>query len=340
MIGSGSGPRRDPELRSSSTPDAGDVLSSGHEPLPIMDRTWRLPCRPPYDAAAVGRFLADRVVPGLERHRSGPDGWTHERPVPLPSGDVALEVTPYEDHVLLRMPRCGADQAAALVDRVRRWLDLDADLTAITDHLAEDPVLTAAARARPGLRVPTTVDPWETCVRAVIGQQVTVRGAGTLLGRLVAAYGGTVTAPGGDVAAQDGDPLPLRSFPRPEVLAAAGPEALARTVGMPASRGRTLHGLADAVATGRIRLDDPDRDEVLAALLELPGIGPWTRDYVALRALADPDAFPASDLGLRHAAACLGLPSTPKDLAAAAARWAPWRAYAAQLLWSLPAGPG
>lgn len=309
------------QLRRAQRPDQGAGPSS---------LVLRLPLRPPYDAESVGAFLAARVVPGLERHCPGstPGGWRHVRPVPLPGGVVVVSVEPYADHVLLRTRHADLHDTATLLARVRRWLDLDLDPPAVTDVLAGDPVLAASVRALPGLRVPTTVDPWETCVRAVIGQQITVRGAGTLLGRLVEAYG--------EVVADPVDPgASLRAFPGPEVLAAAGPEAIAR-IGMPASRGRTLHGLADAVASGAVPLDG-DRADVLAALTGLPGIGPWTRDYIALRALADPDAFPASDLGLRHAARRLGLPAEDRGLVAHAQRWRPWRAYAAQLLWTAAA---
>lgn len=291
----------------------------------------QLSFRPPYDADAVGAFLAARVVPGLERHTAAGEGrgWVHERPVPLPGGVVVVVVEVHAEAVLVRAPAAGPGDVAALVGPVRRWLDLDADPRAVGEVLGADPSLVDALRGRPGLRVPTTVDPWETCVRAVIGQQITVRGAGTLLGRLVAAYG---TPAGGQVPG-DG----LRAFPGPDVLAAAGPQALAR-IGMPASRGRTLHAVADAVATGCVRLGG-DREQALDGLLALPGIGPWTRDYIALRALGDPDAFPASDLGVRHGARDLGLPHGVRELTERAQRWRPWRAYAAQLLWSLDPVP-
>jgi AraC family transcriptional regulator of adaptative response / DNA-3-methyladenine glycosylase II len=297
-------------------------VSRGAAGVPAL----RLRFRPPYDADAVGDFLAARVVPGLESHRPSnrSGGWCHERSMPTAAGDVVIEVEPRPDHVLLRAARADLPDTASVARRVRRWLDLDADPQAVADVLGADPLLAHTVRQRPGLRVPTTVDPWETCVRAVIGQQITVRGAGTLLGRLLAAYG----TPLGGPTPRDGS----RAFPAAAVLAAAGPAALAR-IGMPASRGRTLHAVADAVASGRVRLGG-DREEALDALLALPGIGRWTRDYVALRALGDPDAFPATDLGLLRAARRVGLPDDARGLAAHAHRWRPWRAYAAQLLWT------
>jgi AraC family transcriptional regulator of adaptative response / DNA-3-methyladenine glycosylase II len=170
--------------------------------------------------------------------------------------------------------------------------------------------------------VPTTVDPWETLVRAIVGQQITVAGARTLLGRLVADLGGPEVSG-------------LRAFPRPGALVDAGPEAIA-ALGMPGARARSLHSTALAVASRDIDLRSGDVSDVAARLLELPGIGPWTVSYVRLRALGDPDAFPSSDLGLRRAAEALGLPSSARDLDLRARAWSPWRSYAAQHLWTRP----
>ncbi len=290
----------------------------------------RLRTRPPYDVAAVDDFLAARTVPGLERHGSevgvaaGGDpaqDWWHERPVPLPGGTAVVTVGPggaRADHVTLRARHGELRDTAQLVAHVRRWLDLDADPGVIADVLGADVALAPLVAARPGLRVPTTVDPWETCVRAVVGQQVSVTGARTLVGRLVAAYGSPAHE--------------LTMFPAPEQLAAAGPDALA-AIGMPKRRGHTLHALASAVAEGSLDLAGP-REDALDALATLPGIGQWTRDYVALRAFADPDAFPVTDLGVRRTAARLGLPTDSRGLSEHAQRWRPWRAYAAQHLWT------
>lgn len=290
----------------------------------------RLRVRPPYDAAAIGDFLAARTVPGLERHaapseaagRNRPvEGWWHERPVPLPGGAAVVTVAAGvvdTDHVTLRARHGELRDTAQLVAHVRRWLDLDADPSVIADVLVADAALAPLISARPGLRVPTTVDAWETCVRAVVGQQVSVAGARTLVGRLVAAYGVPLEG--------------LTRFPAPGALAAAGPEALA-AIGMPQRRGHTLHALAAAVAEGGLDLTAL-REDALDVLATLPGIGPWTRDYVALRAFADPDAFPVTDLGVRRTAARLGLPTEPRALTVHAHRWRPWRAYAAQHLWT------
>ncbi len=279
----------------------------------------RLRLRPPYDADAVGGFLALRTVLGLEEHEHAASGWVHRRAVPLPVRSAVAEVRVSGDHVVVRSDADLRD-TAALVRRVRRWLDLDADPDTVEAALRVDPVLGALVEARPGLRVPTTVDPWETVVRAVVGQQVSVAGATTLLGRLVEAHGEPVARG-------------LRAFPTAEVVAALDPATI---TGMPAARARTVVAVAEAVADGVVDLRSPDLDEVGARLLDLPGVGPWTVSYVRLRGLGDPDAFPETDLALRHAARARGLPDSPRELAARSGAWSPWRSYAAQHLWTAP----
>ena len=211
-----------------------------------------------------------------------------------------------------------------LVARVRRWLDLDAEPATVAAVLSADPALAPRVAARPGLRVPTTVDPWETVVRAVVGQQVSVAGARTILGRIVAAYG----APVGE----------LTSFPSAEVLAAVDPADVS-VLGMPRSRGRAIVTLAQAVASGDVDLRGGDPAGTAAALEALPGVGPWTSAYVRLRALGDPDVLPVTDLGIRHGARELGLPDDARALAEHARLWSPWRSYAAQHLWTPPPAP-
>ncbi len=312
------------ELRRTSAPALG-----ADDPMLVL----RLRFRPPYDAVALGTFLAARAVAGVERQSpTGDGGWRHERTIPLPAGPAVVSVEPRPDRMLLRVARVQLRDTAALVAAVRRWLDLDADPEAIAQVLAADPYLADPVAARPGLRVPTTVDPWETCVRAVLGQQVSVARARGLLDRLVERFGATIEGAGSP------PDTVTRTFPDPAVLAAAGPEALS-AIGMPRSRGRTLHALAEGVAGGALSLTGAPREELRAQLLTVPGIGPWTTDYIALRALADPDAFPVTDLGIRHGARRLGLPTEPASLTAHAVRWQPWRAYAAQHLWSLDPQP-
>ena len=281
----------------------------------------RLRLRVPYDAQAVGEFLAARAVTGLEVHETVDATWTHRRVIPLGERAAIAEVRVTGDHVVVRSDTDVRD-TAALVRRVRRWLDLDADPDTIDSGLAADPVLRRLVDGRPGLRVPTTVDPWETIVRAIVGQQVSVAGARTIVGRIVAVHG----------ARMDDR---FTAFPRPHTLAALDPGDIAG-LGMPGARARTVHAAAVAVADGVVDLRSGDPDAVSAALLSLPGVGPWTASYVRLRGLADPDAFPETDLGIRHAARALGLPESPLELRARAAAWSPWRSYAAQHLWTRP----
>jgi len=281
----------------------------------------RLRLRPPYDADAVGEFLAARCVAGLETHERDDRSWTHRRVVPLGARAAVVEVRVADDHVVVRSDTDLRD-TAALVRRVRGWLDLDADPDTVGAALGADLALRPLVAARPGLRVPTTVDPWETVVRAIVGQQVSVAGARTILGRIVTTFGVPVTGA-------------FTAFPGADVLASADPAAIA-ALGMPGSRGRTVHAAALAVADGRVQLRGGDPGSVATSLLALPGIGPWTAAYVRLRGLADPDAFPDADLGLRHAAAALGLPTAPRALAERARAWSPWRSYAAQHLWTRP----
>jgi AraC family transcriptional regulator of adaptative response / DNA-3-methyladenine glycosylase II len=267
----------------------------------------------------VGDFLAQRSVAGLERHERTAAGWTHRRVVPLGRRTAVAEVRVSGDHVVVRSDTDIRD-TAALVRKVRRWLDLDADPATIGAALSVDPVLRPLVDLRPGLRVPSTVDGWETVVRAIVGQQVSVAGARTILGRIVEAFGSPVA---------EG----FTAFPSALELAGIAPEDIS-VLGMPRSRGRTVHAVAVAVADGTVDLRSGDPAAVAAALLELPGVGPWTASYVRLRACADPDAFPETDLGVRRAAAARGLPGDARALAERARTWSPWRSYAAQHLWT------
>jgi AraC family transcriptional regulator of adaptative response / DNA-3-methyladenine glycosylase II len=278
----------------------------------------RLRLRPPYDSDALGEFLAARAVAGLEVHETGDGGWTHRRAVPLPTHLASVTVSIGADHAVVRSD-CDLRDTSALVLRVRRWLDLDADPDAIATALGADEALAPLVRERPGLRVPTTVDPWETVVRAIVGQQITVAGARTLLGRIVDQLGGPEVAG-------------LQGFPGPSAIVDAGPDRIA-ALGMPGARARSMHA---AVESGDIDLRSGDVETVTAQLLALPGIGPWTASYVRLRALGDPDTFPASDLGLRHGAEARGLPGSARELEERARAWSPWRSYAAQHLWTRP----
>jgi len=193
----------------------------------------------------------------------------------------------------------------------------------VDDTLAADPALRPAVAKEPGVRVPRAVDGLEMAFRAVIGQQISVAGARTVLGRLVAAA--SPAPPEGE--AQE----TVRAFPSPEELLTLPDELYA----MPSARRRTLRALCEAVASGDLWLDPAaDRAETEATLLAIPGIGPWTAQYVAMRALGDPDVLLPTDLGVRRGAAAAGLPDDPTNLAAHAAdHWAPWRSYATIRLW-------
>jgi AraC family transcriptional regulator of adaptative response / DNA-3-methyladenine glycosylase II len=205
---------------------------------------------------------------------------------------------------------------------VRRVFDLDADPAPIGAQLRHDSALAARLRRRPGVRVPGAFSGFELAVRAVLGQQVTVAGARTLAGRIVASYGTSLAAPEGAVS---------RLFPSAQALAAADLAGL----GLTRARAASLLALARAVAAGALDLEGGQAPEsVRRGLLALPGIGPWTADYVLLRALGEPDAFPAGDLGLRRALGPPGRPLTAAALEQRAKAWQPWRGYAALLLWT------
>jgi AraC family transcriptional regulator of adaptative response / DNA-3-methyladenine glycosylase II len=200
--------------------------------------------------------------------------------------------------------------------------DLDADPEAVDAALSQDPAMAELVVANPGRRVPRTVDPNEFAVRAVLGQQVSTAAARTHGGRLVSRYGSPVTDPRGGLT---------HLFPSAEVLATMDPADLA----MPHSRRRTLMGLVESLATGRLDLSvGSDWREARARLKALYGFGPWTVESVAMRSLGDPDAFIAGDLGIKLAAARLGMPGTPRALVEHSHLWQPWRSYAVQYLWA------
>ncbi|WP_298459275.1 DNA-3-methyladenine glycosylase 2 family protein [uncultured Cellulomonas sp.] len=305
-------------------PGVPDVAATAERaPVDTAELTLRLRHAAPFDAAAWLAHVSHRAVPGLEH--IGADG-TVTRLVRTAGGAAVVAVTPgvAADAVTARLRLPQLADLGAVVARLRRWLDLDADPVAVDAALGPDRLLGPLVAARPGLRVPGTVDPFELAVRAVLGQQVSTTGARTLAGRLVADLG----EPG---------PEGLRLFPTAEAVAAAGPERL-RAVGLTGARARTLAALGAAVAGGLALEPGTDRTHVRDALLALPGVGPWTADYIALRALGDPDVFPAGDLVLRRALADLpGGAGRTVDIPAARAdaeRWRPWRGYAAQHLWT------
>jgi AraC family transcriptional regulator of adaptative response / DNA-3-methyladenine glycosylase II len=276
----------------------------------------RLAYRRPFAMAPLLDFLRGRAVAGVEE--ASPT--TYRRTLQLAHGAATVEVTDGGGHIDCRLALQDVRDLATAVHRTRRLLDLDADPAAVESVLGGDPLLAGLVRRHPGLRVPGTVDGHELAIRAVLGQQVSVAGARTLAQRLTVRYGKPLTAPDGALT---------HLFPSAAALA----EADLSDVGIPGARARALRAVAAAVADGGLDLEPgADWDAARATLLALPGIGPWTADYVAMRALGDPDAFPETDLGLRKAAAALGVSAA--DLAGTSHRWRPWRAYAAEHLWS------
>lgn len=278
----------------------------------------RLPYRAPLNPGNLFGHLAATGVPGVEEWRDG----AYRRTLGLPYGHGIVALTPRPDHIACRLSLTDPRDLTIAISRCRWMLDLDADPEAVDDQLRTDPLLAPHIDKAPGRRVPRTVDAAEFAVRAVLGQQVSTAAARTHAGRLVVAHGRPVEDPEGGLT---------HLFPSSDDLAGLDPEALA----LPRSRRTTLTTLVGALAGGALRLDPgSDWDLARAQLAAMPGFGPWTVEVIAMRALGDPDAFLPGDLGVRRAAAELGLPSTPAALTARAAAWRPWRAYAVQYLWA------
>ena len=289
----------------------------------------RLPLRPPFDAEGLLGFFAARAVLGVERVEG--DGYARTLRLPHGPATVALDLPrSAADHVAGAAPHVTATLRLAdprdlgpAVARVRRLLDLDADPVAVDELLGADPTLAPTVAAVPGIRLPGTVDGAETAIRTLLGQQVSVAAARTAASRLAAALGERLPPA---LAAEAADLL----FPTAATLAERGAEVLTG----PARRTATVLAVAAAIADGSLVLD-PAREpaDLRAELVALPGIGPWTAGYLAMRVLGDPDELLAEDLGVRRGAAALGLPSDIPGLTARAAAWRPWRSYAATHLW-------
>ncbi len=273
----------------------------------------RLAFQRPFWPDNVFGHLAATAVPGVEEWRDG----AYRRALRLARGPAVVALRPRPDHIACELTLTDPRDGGAAVAICRRLLDLDADPAAIDSALAADPVLAPLVARAPGRRVPGAADGDEMALRAVVGQQVSTAAARTLAARIVRAAGEEIRDPAGGLS---------HLFPTAAAVAELDPALLA----MPQSRRRSLLGLAAALARGEIDLRPTgDRDAARARLLALSGIGPWTVETIAMRALGDPDAFVASDLGVRAALAALGL--TVRD----AERWRPWRAYAVQHLWAL-----
>lgn len=271
------------------------------------DVNLRLAYRRPADLNGVLRFLGERAIPGVEEV----DGDTYRRSVLLPHGAGVIELTPGQKGVDARLRLADPRDLTTAVARCRKAFDLDADPIAIDETLGLDPVLGPWVAAHPGKRVPGTVDPHELAIRAVLGQQVSVAAARGVAARIVGDHGKPLDTPVGGVT---------HAFPTVDALAAADPA----TFPMPRSRQRTIHELAIRLADGRVVLDPGvDRDDVTAALHDIPGIGPWTTSYIRMRGLNDPDEFLPTDLIVKRMV----------DPAAAEA-WRPWRSYALIHIWA------
>jgi len=282
----------------------------------------RLDYRPPLDWEALLGFLAARATAGVEEVRDG----AYRRTVRLGARTGWVEVRPLPGQPALRA-EISLSLAGALMPlaaRLRALFDLDALPHLVSSHLSADPWLRAAVRRRPGLRVPGAFDGFEAATRVILGQQVSVAAATTVAGRLARALGEPCQTA---FAALD------RLSPTPEAVAAAGEGRIAG-LGMPGARARTLLALALAVARDGLRLERGGGEAERERLRALPGVGDWTTQVIAMRALGDPDAFPAGDLAVRRA--LRGIPA--REAEARAAAWRPWRSYAAVHLWTATAG--
>ena len=281
--------------------------------------TVRLPFQPPLEWDIMLGYFAGRAIPGVEHVSDG----TYRRTVVIDGDPGVLEIWPGgSDHLFLRAHLPHWEGLIHVVQRARRIFNLDADVDGAVQHLAGDPLIGDLVTKRPGMRMPGTWDPYEIGVRAIIGQQVSVAGASTIAGRLVERHGTPV--PG--LAAFGLS----HTFPGPEVVAEADLSGL----GLPGARAEAIRAFARAVVAGDVHLDRRDGlDTFVASIVAVPGLGPWTANYLALR-LGESDGFPEGDLGLRRGAEALGAgPVSAVALAAVADRWRPWRATAAAHLW-------
>lgn len=287
------------------------------ETQPENQYSFRLRFRPPYDWNSMLSYLALRAIPGVEVVEDG----RYRRSIFLDGKTGYFEISLDEaNHALVARVQFGDPRFLFFItERIRAMFDLNADWTGIAQSLRTDPILAAHIQTNPGLRVPGCWNGFELAVRAILGQQVSVKGASTLAGRLVKEFGQLFSAPGSIT----------HIFPSASALAGGN----LASIGLPKARAETIRAFARAVRDGKISFESVvDSEKFLAGLCEIPGIGSWTAQYIAMRALGEPDAFPASDLGLLRA---MNLTS-PRELEKHAEAWRPWRAYAAIHLWSTP----
>lgn len=276
-----------------------------------------LPVRPPFDATTLLDFFARRAVPGVEEV----DGPTYRRSLRLAGGAGVAAMTLGDDAVACALTLDDPADRDEAVRMCRHVLDLDMDPAVVDAAFGSDALLGRLVAARPGLRCPGNPHVDELLVRAMLGQQVSVAGARTIAGRLATELGEPLATPVGSVTHQ---------FPSAAAFAARGPDGLP----MPAARARALANACAQLADGSLLLDPTDPADAVRRLVALPGIGPWTAGYVAMRALGDHDVFLAGDLGVRHALTALGVDGAPAAAGRMSERWRPWRSYAVHHLWA------
>ncbi len=283
--------------------------------------TVDLAYQPPLAWKALLDFMRLRAIPGVEAVEEN----TYQRSIEINGGFGFIQVMPAKSrpYLIVRMQLPANTQQTAVIDRVRRIFDIDADPKRIIKILKQDPILKPAVRAAPGLRVPSGWDPFELAVRAVLGQQISVKAASTVAGR---------------IAQRFGEPVIFKelskithAFPRPEILRNADLSA----IGLTTARAQTIRDLAAASCDGKL----PDSscnglEAIVKSLTAIRGIGKWTAQYIAMRAFGERDAFPEGDLGLRHSVSRSKSLISSAELSRIAERWRPWRAYACMYLWS------
>ena len=291
--------------------------------------TVKLPFRQPFSWQSLLNFYADRVTPGVE----AVEGDTYRRTLAIDNEHAVVAVRPavQKGYLSLTLHSVNTNALFEIVQTAREVFDLDAPIAEIANTLSTDPVLQKVLRENDGVRVPGAWDGFELTVRAVLGQQISVKAATTLAGRIADRYGEVLKS-----TASTEDLILTRIFPTAERLR----RARFSNIGLVSSRAETIRRIAAAVVSGELSFDPvQDPEKFSSALKSIRGVGEWTAQYVAMRALKSPDAFPASDLGLLKA---INYPErvTPAYLAERAEQWRPWRAYAAMLLWSSLAGSG
>ena len=305
----------------------GQLRKSRTAPIRARAPGLLLPYRKPFDWTQLLAFFAGRATPGVERVVDN----RYRRTVQVGDARGVIDVTDVGGSLLLEVSGLPTESLFLVAQRVRGMFDVDAPIDEITRRLRRDPQLRIWLRSNPGLRVPGAWDGWELTVRAILGQQVSVKAATTFAGRLADKYGDRMTSAG------SGE-MPQLLFPSPGSLARARLE----TIGVVRGRAQSIRDLARAVLAGDVIFDGSQpADDFCRALTSLRGIGNWTAEYVAMRALKNPDAFPASDLGLLRAFDSVdGRRLRPRELEARALEWRPWRAYAALLIWGSEGGAG